>query len=172
MVLVTGDDGFGTDSGTGFAGGEATFVSFWDWVWITFDIGSTGWGTDIEGAGFWDWDWCEALLRQIQVVRWVQNPAAQFEFKERTLLRLRTRGQIKLELEHLGDCPVARGKWVYRVEQPWQLYSSLGPRRRAGPAWIAEFSTFLAGFVGFWFVKGADFRITGIAGEASQEGHS
>ena len=113
-------------AGTGFAGGGATFASFWECVWR-----ETG------------------LLRQIQVVRWVQNPAAQSEFKERTLLRPRTRGQIKLELEHLEDCPVARGNRVYRVEQPWQLYSSLGPRRRAGPAWIAKSGTFPTGF---WFV--------------------
>ena len=70
--------------------------------WVTFDIGSTGWGADIVGARCWGWRETN-LLRQIQVVRWVQNPAAQSEFKERTLLRPRTRGQIKLELEHLGD---------------------------------------------------------------------
>ena len=111
----------------------------------------------------------------------MQNPAAQSEFKERTLLRPRTRGQIKLVLEHLGDCPVARGRRVYRVEQPWQLYSSLGPRRRAGPVWIAESGTF---FAGFWFVGGVGsgflgFGLIGVANSrylelvgVSQEGHS
>ena len=91
-------------------------------------------------------------------------------------MRSRTSGQIKLELEHLEDCPVARGRWVYRVEQPLQLYSSLGPRRRARPVWIAESGTF---FAGFWFVGGVKFGYTGIARGASSgylvflhEGHS
>ena len=175
-------------AGTGFAGGGATFgvTSFWDWiwvagnagfklwVWITLDIGSTGWGADIEGAGFWGET---GLLRQIQVMRWVHNPAAQSEFRERTRLRPRSKGQAG----QWGNYPVARGRRVYRVEQPWQLYSSLGPRRRAGPTWIAEFGTFLAGLIwaGFWFIGGVDFGITGVAGCAgsgylgfSHEGHS
>ena len=97
----------------------------------------------------------------------MQNPAVQSEFKKRTLLRPRTRGQIKLELEYLVDCPVARGRRVYQVEQPCQLYSSLGPRRRAAPAWIAESGTFPAGF---WFIGGVDFGISGYLG-FSPKGH-
>ena len=52
IVRVTGDAGFGIDlgAGTGFVGGGATLAGLR--VWITFEIGSTGWGADIGGAGF------------------------------------------------------------------------------------------------------------------------
>ena len=72
-----------------------------------------------------------------------------------------------------------KGKRIFRVEQPWQLYSSLGPRRRAGPAWMAESGTFLGAdliWASFWLIWSIKFGVARCVGSGylgfSHEGHS